>query len=174
MYNNRIIIVVLLFVAACAPRHVRADDQNRDSNCTQQKQSGRDTSRTCLDLPDTLRDKERSQMLLRDRACIHTMLQHPELRHEMLQHSRFMRQMMKIKEMRQELLQNEQMMNEMLRNRGINREINRNREMMEEIEKNQIYRQIDQELHAEILEELLLESTGSEEASIHPAKKLHP
>ena len=170
MDSHKIVIVVLLLLIACAPRYVRAVDQISDSIGNRQIQSDWEKSQNCLDLQESLQDKERSQELLRDRARIHYLLKQSELRQEMLHHPRFMRQMMRIKEMREELLQNEQMLYEMLRNRDIHREINRNREMLEEIEKNETYRQINQEQQADILEELLLQSTDSGKPSPKPLK----
>jgi len=164
MNNLKIVIVAVLFMAVCPP-HIHAAEQNRDGIAAQQMHTDRGKSRECLDLRDALRDEERSQILLSDREGIHNMLKQPELRQEMLQHPRFLRQMMHIGEMRQELLNNEQMMHEMLRNREIHREVNRNREMMAEIEKNETYRHIHQEQQADILEELLLESTDKKEGT---------
>lgn len=161
MTCEKIIIISVLFMVACSRRDLLASDQVYDCSYAQQMQKDMDKYQVCLDLRDALRDKERSLMLLRDQARIHNMLKQPELRQEMLRHPRFVRQMMQIREMRQELLQNELMMHEMLKNRDIHRDINRNREMMEEIEKNETYRQLNQEQHSDILEELLLEPATS-------------
>jgi hypothetical protein len=149
-----VIITVLLMVAFPLP-HVQAAEQHQDDICMQHMTN----SREYLYLRDALRDEERSQILLWDRASIHDMLQKPELRQEMLQHPRFLRLMMQSREMRQELLGNEQMMREVLRNPEIHREVNRNREMVEEIENNETYRHMNQEHQSDILEELFLEST---------------
>lgn len=155
----KIVVIAVLFVMTCSQYTHAAAEQDQTGIITEQIHGGGEISQECLDLRDTLRDKERSQILLGDRAGIHTMLKNPELRQEILQHPRFLRQMMQIREMRQELLHNEQMMLEMLRNRDIHREVNRNREMVEEIEKHETYRHINQEHQADILEKLLLEST---------------
>lgn len=168
MNSHKKIFLWLLFMLACAPLDIVAADHNDDNTCTHLVQRDKDRYQACLDLQDTLRDKDRSQKLLRDRSRIHNMLKQRELRQEMLQHPRFMRQMMQIREMRQELLGNEQMMHEMLQSRDIHREINRSREMMEGIEKNETYRQENQDLEADILKELLLEPTASGAASVHP------
>jgi hypothetical protein len=153
------VVIAVLFVVACSQYTHAAAEQDLTGIITQPIHGSGEVSQECLNLRDTLRDKERSQILLRDRAGMHIMLKNPELRQEILQHPRFLRQMMQTREMRQELLHNEQMMHEMLRNRDIHREVNRNREMVEEIEKNETYRHLNQEHQADILEELLLEST---------------
>ncbi len=167
MNSHKIIILGVLFMVTCAPFNARAVDQNSDSKCTNQMQRDKDSSQVILDLRDTLRDKEKTQLLLRDRARIHNMLKQPELRQEMLLHPRFIRRMMQIGDIRQELLENEQMIHELLRNRVTHREVVRNSEMMEEIEKNEKYRCINQDQEADILEDLLLEPTVSGPPSPH-------
>ena len=167
---HKIIIVVVLFMVVCAPRSVRAAERCCKGLRTQQTHSDNfEVLLTCHCLRDALRDKERSQQLLRDRALMHNILKQCELRQEILRHPRFVRQMMQIREIRQELLQNETMMLEMLKNRDIHGEINRNREMVEEIEKNETYRQENLEQQADILEELLLDSTISGALAPNPS-----
>lgn len=161
MTSKKIKLIWVLFMVACSSPDVLAANQVHDCSHVRQIHGDMDKCPACQDLRDALRDKERSQLLLRDRTLIHNLLKQPELRQEMLLYPRFMRQMMQSSEMRQELLQNEQMMHEMLKNRDIHSEINRNREMLEEIEKNEAYRQLNQEQHADILEKLLLEPAVS-------------
>lgn len=107
-------------------------------------------------------------MLFRDPELISTMLTQPAMREEMLRHPSLIRQMMLNREIRRELLQNEQMMHQMLWSRDINRDINNNSEMLAEIEKNETYRQINQEMQAELLKELLLETTSAKQLQLTP------
>lgn len=165
MNSHNIIIVGALFIVACSPHDALPLDHTNGNSQTRQMRIDEDISQACLDLQNAFNDKDRSQVLLRDRTRIHGMLELPEVRQKMLQHPGFMRQMMQIGEIRRELLQNEQMMHEMLRNRDVHREIDRNLEMMKEIEKNETYRHINQEQEAGILEDLLLESTDSKATS---------
>lgn len=161
MTSQKIKFIVVLFIVACSRRELLAADQLHDCISAQQAHADMDMNQTCIGLREALQDRERSQTLLRDWTLVHNMLNQPELRQEMLRHPHFVRQMMQVGEMRRELLQNEQMMHVMLKNRDTHREINRNREMLEEIEKNEKYRRLNQERHADILEELLLEPTTS-------------
>lgn len=165
MSSRKNIFVVLLSLMACVSTDVQAAGQSRDVIHTQQKHKEVDSFQACLDLRNALHDKERSLALLRNQVLIHDILKQRELRQEMMQHPHFIRQMMQVVEMRQELLKNEPMMLDMLRNRDTLLEVNRNREMMKVIEKNETYRQINQEQQADILEELLLESTVSSRPS---------